>query len=102
MGMMKGNGHSVNNMKQPVVLVATGYPLHSDGFRSYLHGFYAIEMVGSNLARLGLSELEAALVRTQAVAIIVDDTFPHDIQPVARCVQATRSTCGLIYVDAKP
>ncbi len=84
-------------MKPPVVLVATGYPLHSDGFRSYLSGFYQVERVSH-----GLPALNEMLLRTGAGVVIADDTFPAGMADLADGVKSVSPTCGLMYVDARP
>jgi hypothetical protein len=92
----------MNAVKHPMVIAATGYPLHGDAIRGYLSGFYEVETVGHTLWQDGLAEIDRHLLLSKPVAVIVDDTFPHEPQVVARRVKANLPGCGLIYVDAAP
>jgi hypothetical protein len=95
-------------LKQPLVICATGYPLHGDAMSGYLSGFYEVTSVGHSLWQDGLKELHTLLASGRPVAVIVDDTFPHEPGLVAQRITATRSRngeqsgLGLIYVDAQP
>lgn len=92
----------MNAVKHPLVIAATGYPLHGDAIRGYLSGFYEVETVGHTLWQDGLAEIDRHLLLSKPVAVIVDDTFPHDPTLVARRVKTKQPTLGLIYVDTNP
>ncbi|MCQ3932661.1 MAG: hypothetical protein DPW16_19605 [Chloroflexi bacterium] len=92
----------MGTFKHPLVIAATGYPLHGDAIRVYLRGFYEVETVGHTIWQDGLAELDRQMLLTKPVAIIVDDTFPYPPQEVAQRVKTKLPACGLIYVDASP
>ena len=93
---------------QPLVICATGYPLHGDAMSGYLSGFYEVVSVGHSLWQDGLKGLHTLLTSGRPVAVIVDDTFPHEPGLVAQRIHAALSrngdqpSVGLIYVDAQP
>lgn len=81
---------------QPAVMAATDYPLHGDGFRAYLRGFYEVEILHC------LSGLEAAITRLKPVAVIVDSTFDAEPQLALQRIKMRLPACGFVYVDAVP
>lgn len=91
------NGH----IQRPLVICATGAPLHSDAVRSYLNGFYELISVGHSVWRDGLQEIDQHLTTRKILAIIVDDTFPHDPVLVAERVKTKQPTMGLIFMTDK-
>lgn len=88
--------------QSPIVLVATGYPLHGDALRSYLQGFYQVEIIQHTAWNPGLPALQRSLIQQHPIAILVDATFPYTAVMVANCVREQQPKVGLIYLDAEP
>jgi len=86
----------------PHILVATGYPLHGDAFRAYLHGYYGVHPIQHHDWNPGLGALQRELGANCPAALVVDDTFPYPIAELAACVRALQPNLGMIYLDANP
>ena len=85
-------------MKRPLVIYATGYPMHGDAVRTYLSGFYEVVTIGHSIWHDGLREIDQQLKLGTVTAVIVDDTFPHDPVRVANRVKQYQPTLGLIFI----
>jgi len=82
----------------PVVICATGYPLHADAIRTYLRGFYGVDIVQHHNWQDGIARIQHLANTQRVVALIVDDTFPRDAIQLARWMQEHHPHIGLIYI----
>lgn len=82
----------------PTVVLATGYPLHADAARSYLAGYYSIEVVQPNPWET-TSPIYELLEDIKVTAILVDAGFDVDLLKLIAKARALRSTVGFIYLD---
>lgn len=85
-------------VKHPLVIYATGYPMHGDAVQTYLNGFYEVITIGHSIWHDGLKEIDRYIRMGNVVAVIVDDTFPHDPVRVANRVKQYQPTMGLIFI----
>lgn len=89
------------NTQFPLVLVATGYPLHGDALRSYLQDF-RVQVIQHTAWNPGLPALQRALTQPLPVALLIDATFPYNPVNIAAAVQEQSARIGLIYLDDAP